>query len=76
MKSYNEQLTALRASGNLRHLPEVEHQGIWILKEGMRMLNLSSNDYLGLASRQDLQEEFKHPHKTASIPTPPHHPAC
>ena len=59
MKSYNEQLTALRASGNLRHLPEVEHQGIWILKEGMRMLNLSSNDYLGLASRQDLQEEFQ-----------------
>ena len=57
MKSYNEQLTALRASGNLRHLPEVEHQGIWILKEGM--LNLSSNDYLGLASRQDLQEEFQ-----------------
>ncbi len=40
MKSYNEQLTALRASGNLRHLPEVEHQGIWILKEGKRMLNL------------------------------------
>ena len=59
MKSYNEQLTALRVSGNLRHLPEVEHQGIWILKEGMRMLNLSSNDYLGLASRQDLQEEFQ-----------------
>ena len=56
MKSYNEQLTALRASGNFRRLPEVEHQGIWILKEGMRMLNLSSNDYLGLASRQDLQE--------------------
>ena len=23
------------------------------------MLNLSSNDYLGLASRQDLQEEFQ-----------------
>lgn len=59
MKAYNERLEALRASGNLRQLPDIEHQGKWILKEGTRMLNLSSNDYLGLANRLDLREEFQ-----------------
>lgn len=58
MKSYNERLIALQASGNLRRLPEVEHQGKWVVKEGIRMLNLSSNDYLGLAGKPGLQEEF------------------
>lgn len=58
MKDYNQILETLRASGNLRSLPEVAHCGKWIEKEEQRMLNLSSNDYLGLASRQELRQEF------------------
>ena len=56
--NYQTILSELEASGNLRRLPEVTHEGRWIEREGQRMLNLSSNDYLGLATRSDLQAEF------------------
>lgn len=49
MKDYNDILEKLRASGNLRSLPDIVHRGKWIEKEGQTMLNLSSNDYLGLS---------------------------
>lgn len=58
MKDYNKPLNDLKASGGLRHLPEVAHQGIYIEKDGQTMLNLSSNDYLGLAARLDLRNNF------------------
>lgn len=58
MKDYAQVLNTLEAAGNLRRLPEVRHQGKWIEKEGKKMLNLSSNDYLGLASRIDLRDSF------------------
>jgi len=58
MKYYNNKLEEWKSSGNLRSLPDVVHRGKWIEKEGQTMLNLSSNDYLGLSSRQDLRNEF------------------
>lgn len=58
MKDYNAILQQLEAAGNLRRLPDIVHKGKWIEKEGHTMLNLSSNDYLGLASRSDLQDAF------------------
>ena len=56
--NYQTILNELEATGNLRRLPEVAHEGRWIERAGQRMLNLSSNDYLGLATRSDLQAEF------------------
>ena len=41
MKDYNDILEKLRASGNLRSLPDIVHRGKWIEKEGQTMLNLS-----------------------------------
>ena len=42
MKDYNDILEKLRASSNLRSLPDIVHRGKWIEKEGQTMLNLSS----------------------------------
>ena len=58
MKDYNSILNQLKATGSYRQLPSVTHYGNRIEKDGQVMLNLSSNDYLGLASRNDLQKAF------------------
>ena len=44
------QLAAAEAAGNLRRLPRILHDGRYAVVDGRRMLNLSSNDYLGIAS--------------------------
>ena len=56
--SYAAELERLEATGSLRALPQAGSRGRWISRDGRRMLNLSSNDYLGLASERSLAEEF------------------
>lgn len=68
METYNEQLARLEIAGNRRSLPEVEHHGKWIAKDGRQMLNLSSNDYLGLASQPELQQEFLASEQARGLP--------
>lgn len=54
----NECLDALRKNNNLRTIPAVRHEGRFVIADGRKMLNLSSNDYLGLASDRSMKEEF------------------
>jgi 8-amino-7-oxononanoate synthase len=58
MINYESILAGLQTTGNLRQLPEIRHSGRFVERNGQQMINLSSNDYLGLAARQDLMQEF------------------
>ena len=54
----NQELQTLKEKKNYRSLPPLIHKGRDVLLNGQRMLNLSSNDYLGLANDISLREEF------------------
>lgn len=56
---YSEALAELAASGRLRTLkPLVGRNGCRIVYRGREMLNLSSNDYLGLAGDKGIHQKF------------------
>ena len=51
-------LDELTTQGNLRTLSHALHEGRYLHAAGQRMLNLSSNDYLGLAADMELRARF------------------
>ncbi len=57
--SYREALDRLRENGRLRLLHPLDgREGCRVNYEGRRLLNLTSNDYLGLAANRALLERF------------------
>lgn len=61
-ENYAEQLQQLKQKENYRFFKDLQHDGLSICVrtagQSKTMLNLSSNDYLGLAQRQDLKQQF------------------
>ncbi len=55
---YTAQLQQLQAQGNFRQFQSNVQTQLHIEISGQKMLNLSGNDYLSLASQPDLQQEF------------------
>ena len=58
MKVFKQQLEQLSAQNQYRSIPDLIHQGRYITRENRKMLNMSSNDYLGLASNEHLRQSF------------------
>lgn len=58
MKVFRQQLEQLGAQNQYRSIPDLIHQGRYITRENRKMLNMSSNDYLGLASDENLRRSF------------------
>ena len=48
MDAFKQQLEQLSAQNQYRSIPDLVHQGRYITRENRKMLNMSSNDYLGL----------------------------
>ncbi|QPB42643.1 8-amino-7-oxononanoate synthase [Rodentibacter haemolyticus] len=58
MVHFEQQLIQLKKINQYRSIPNLTHHGRYIARDNRLMLNMSSNDYLGLASNETLRRTF------------------
>ncbi len=59
IEGYSKHIANLDQSGNLRSFsPLSRRDGCYIERNGTRLLNMTSNDYLGIAGNRELQQRF------------------
>ena len=51
-------LDALKSANQYRQIPNLHHHERHVISEGKRLLNIASNDYLGLGSNDQLKSKF------------------
>ncbi|WP_201580143.1 8-amino-7-oxononanoate synthase [Psychrobacter sp. Pi2-52] len=51
-------LADLKAKQQYRQLPDLQHDGRYVVNAGKALLNIASNDYLGLGGDTEMQAEF------------------
>jgi len=51
-------LADLKAKQQYRQLPDLQHDGRYVISNGKALLNIASNDYLGLGGDIEMQAEF------------------
>ncbi|MEL0620427.1 8-amino-7-oxononanoate synthase [Psychrobacter proteolyticus] len=51
-------LADLKAKQQYRQLPNMQHDGRYVISKGKALLNIASNDYLGLGGDTEMQAEF------------------
>ncbi|ATD65771.1 aminotransferase class I/II-fold pyridoxal phosphate-dependent enzyme [Neisseria weixii] len=68
MQHFKHALEELKAQDRLRRLPDLPQQGRYIVSDGLKLLNLSSNDYLGLAHDKALRHEFLNSEACRNLP--------
>ena len=65
--NYAEELEELKRNSNFRSIKNINNkEGKYIIVDGKKMLNLSSNDYLNLSTDKDLRHEFIEKYKNDS----------
>ncbi len=68
--AYRNALLEKKESLNFRSLNALEIEGKYVIQNNRRLLNLSSNDYLGISTYEDIRQEFlKNYDKPLSVPS-------
>lgn len=67
---YENALIKQKEALNLRSLKPLEIEGKYIFQDGKKLLNLSSNDYLGISTYENIRKEFLNSYdKALDIPS-------